>query len=44
MINYDKLMLDVWIDGSIESEKVVVLGVKILIEYLNIFVNLIDEV
>jgi DNA-directed RNA polymerase subunit alpha len=43
MTNYDKLTLDVWTDGSIEPEKAVALGAKILTEHLNIFVNLTDE-
>ena len=43
MTNFDKLTLDVWTDGSIEPEKAVALGAKILTEHLNIFVGLTDE-
>ena len=41
--NYDKLMLDVWTDGSIGPKEAISLGAKILTEHLNIFVGLTDE-
>lgn len=37
-------MMEIWIDGLIELLEVMSLFVKIMIEYLDIFVNLIDEV
>ncbi|ERG67277.1 MULTISPECIES: DNA-directed RNA polymerase subunit alpha [Exiguobacterium] len=41
--SFDKLLLDVWTDGSIRPEEAVSLGAKILTEHLNIFVGLTDE-
>ncbi|GAB6932384.1 DNA-directed RNA polymerase subunit alpha [Calditerricola satsumensis] len=38
--NYDKLILEVWTDGSIRPEEAVSLGAKILTEHLNLFVGL----
>ena len=34
--NYDKLMLEVWTDGSIRPEEAVSLGAKIMNEHLNL--------
>lgn len=39
----DKLTLDIWTDGSISPEKSLSLAAKILIEYLNVFVDLNEE-
>ncbi|MEX2415199.1 MAG: DNA-directed RNA polymerase subunit alpha [Paenibacillaceae bacterium] len=41
--NYDKLMLEVWTDGSIRPEEAVSIGAKILTEHLMLFVGLTDE-
>jgi DNA-directed RNA polymerase subunit alpha len=41
--NYDKLMLDVWTDGSTGPKEAIALASKILTEHLNIFVGLTDE-
>jgi len=41
--NYDKLMLEVWTDGSIRPEEAVSIGAKILNEHLMLFVGLTDE-
>ena len=41
--NYDKLMLEVWTDGSIRPEEAVSLGAKILTEHLMLFVSLTEE-
>ncbi|WLR42008.1 DNA-directed RNA polymerase subunit alpha [Bacillus carboniphilus] len=41
--NYDKLVLDVWTDGSIGPKEAIALGSKIFTEHLNIFVSLTDE-
>ena len=40
--NYDKLILNVYTNGSIRPEEAVALGSKILIEHFNILVNLSD--
>jgi len=41
--NYDKLLLEVWTDGSIRPEEAVSLGAKILSEHLNLFIGLTEE-
>lgn len=40
--NYDKLILNVYTNGSLRPEEAVALGSKILIEHFNILVNLSD--
>ena len=40
--NYDKLILNVYTNGSLRPEEAIALGSKILIEHLNILVNLSD--
>jgi DNA-directed RNA polymerase subunit alpha len=40
--NYDKLILNVYTNGSLRPEEAVALGAKILIEHFNILVNLSD--
>ena len=40
--NYDKLMLEVWTDGSIRPDEAVSLGAKILTDHLALFVGLTD--
>ncbi|WP_033827265.1 DNA-directed RNA polymerase subunit alpha [Bacillus andreraoultii] len=41
--DYDKLMFEVWTDGSIGPKEAISLAAKILMEHLNIFVDLTDE-
>lgn len=41
--NYDKLMLEVWSDGSIRPEEAISFGAKILTAHLMLFVGLTDE-
>lgn len=41
--NFDKLILEIWTDGSIRPDEAVSLGAKILSEHLNLFVTLTDE-
>lgn len=43
MTNYDKLILEVWTDGSISPEDSIAYSAKILKEQLNIFVNFDEE-
>src|SRR5690606_12615863 len=38
--DYDRLILDVWTDGSITPEEAVSLGAKILTEHLSLFIGL----
>ncbi|MCL2398592.1 MAG: DNA-directed RNA polymerase subunit alpha [Defluviitaleaceae bacterium] len=38
--DYDRLLLDVWTNGTITPDDAVSLGAKILTEHLNLFVNL----
>ncbi|MFV0519456.1 MAG: DNA-directed RNA polymerase subunit alpha [Lachnospirales bacterium] len=42
-IDYDKLTLDVWTNGTIKPDEAVSLGAKILNEHLSLFVNLSDS-
>lgn len=42
--DYDKLILEVWTDGSIKPEEGVSLGAKILSEHLDLFITLTDHV
>ncbi|MFC4804214.1 DNA-directed RNA polymerase subunit alpha [Filifactor villosus] len=41
--DYEKLILEIWTDGSIEVQEGVSLGAKILNEHLNLFLNLSDK-
>ena len=41
--DYDKLILEVWTNGTIRPEDAVSLGAKILNEHLNLFINLSDS-
>lgn len=41
--DYDKLMLEVWTDGSIKPDEAISLGAKILSEHLNLFIDLSDQ-
>jgi DNA-directed RNA polymerase subunit alpha len=40
--DYDKLIVDVWTDGSVTARDAIALGAKLLKDHLNIFINL-DE-
>lgn len=42
--DYDKLILEVWTDGSIKPDEATSLGAKILSEHLNLFIGLTDHV
>ena len=41
--DYDKLILEIWTDGSIRPEEGVSIGAKIMQEHLNLFIELTDE-
>ena len=41
--DYDKLMLEVWTNGSIKPDEAISLGAKILSEHLNLFIDLSDH-
>ncbi|MFV0440791.1 MAG: DNA-directed RNA polymerase subunit alpha [Lachnospirales bacterium] len=41
-IDYDKLSIDIWTNGTIKPDEAVSLGAKILNEHLSLFVNLSD--
>ena len=38
--DYDKLILEIWTDGSIRPEEGVSIGAKIMLEHLNLFIQL----
>ena len=42
--DYDKLILDVWTDGTIKPDEAVSLAAKILTEHLALFINLTEHV
>ncbi|KGG81031.1 DNA-directed RNA polymerase subunit alpha [Caloranaerobacter azorensis H53214] len=42
--DYDKLILEVWTDGSIKPDEATSLGAKIMSEHLNLFITLTDHV
>lgn len=42
--NFDRLVLEVWTNGTISSDEATSLGAKILTEHLNLFVGLTDHV
>jgi len=44
MTDYDKLILEVWTDGSIKPEDAIAYAAKILKEQLSIFINFDEEV
>ena len=44
MVDYDKLIIEVWTDGTISAKEAVSFAAKILTEHLNLFVDLSDEV
>lgn len=41
--DFDKLVVDVWTDGTIRPDEAVSLGAKILNEHLNLFIDLSDD-
>ncbi|MCK8061541.1 MULTISPECIES: DNA-directed RNA polymerase subunit alpha [unclassified Fusibacter] len=41
--NYDKLVLEVWTDGTIKPDEATSLGAKIMSEHLNLFINMTEE-
>lgn len=41
--DFDKLMLEVWTNGSIKPDEAISLGAKILSEHLNLFIDLSDN-
>ena len=42
--DYDKLVLDVWTNGSINPQEGVSLAAKVLVEHLNLFIDLTEHV
>ncbi len=42
--DYDKLVLDVWTNGTMSADEATSLGAKILTEHLNLFIGLTDHV
>ena len=42
--NYDKLILDVWTDGSIRPDEAISIAAKVMNDYLALFVDLADNV
>jgi len=42
--NYDKLILEIWTDGSIKPDEAASLGAKIMNEHLNLFINMTDRI
>ena len=42
-IDYDKLTIEVWTDGTINAQEAVSLAARVLTEHLNLFVNPSDE-
>lgn len=43
MTDYDRLILEIWTNGTITPDSAVSFGAKILTEHLNLFVNLTDN-
>jgi len=41
--DYDRLVFEVWTDGTVKPEEAVSIGAKIMNEHLNLFVNLTDN-
>lgn len=42
--DYDKLVLDIWTDGTIKPDEAASLGAKIMAEHLNLFINMTDSI
>ena len=41
--DYDKLILEIWTDGSISPKEGVSIGAKIMQEHLNLFIQLTED-
>lgn len=41
--DYDKLILEVWTDGTIKPDEATSLGAKVMKEHLNLFINMTDH-
>ena len=42
--DYDKLILEVWTNGSINPQEGISLAAKVLVEHLNLFIDLTEHV
>ena len=42
--DYDKLTIEVWTDGVISAKEAISMAAKLLVEHLNLFINLSEEV
>lgn len=42
--DFERLVLEIWTDGSINAQEGVSLGAKILVEHLNLFIDLTDHI
>ena len=42
--DYDKLVIEVWTDGSVTPDDAIAFAAKILKEHMNIFINFIEEI
>ncbi len=42
--DYDRLVLEIWTDGTIDPDEAASLGAKILSEHLNLFINMTDSI
>lgn len=42
--DYDKLVLEIWTDGTIKPDEAASLGAKIMSEHLNLFINMTDSI
>ncbi len=41
--DFDKLIMEVWTDGTCNAQEALSLAARVLTEHLNLFVNLCDE-
>lgn len=44
MTDYDRLVLEIWTDGTIKPDEAASLGAKIMAEHLNLFINMTDSI
>ena len=44
MTDYDKLIMEVWTNGTIDGDSAISFGARILIEHLNLFADLVEDV
>jgi DNA-directed RNA polymerase subunit alpha len=42
--DYDKLVMEIWTDGTIKPDEAASIGAKIMAEHLNLFINMTDSV